>query len=74
MFTKLQCYNVGVAAYSTNWYLMDLDIQKDINMIILRAQNPPRLTAGRAMDLNVNTFMNVSHFALLKLQRLFGLS
>ncbi|KAK6636805.1 hypothetical protein RUM43_010468 [Polyplax serrata] len=54
-----QCYNVGVAAYSTNWYLMDLDIQKDINMIILRAQNPPRLTAGRAMDLNVNTFMNV---------------
>ncbi|EEB20032.1 predicted protein [Pediculus humanus corporis] len=55
---EMAIYSVGVAVYSTNWYLMDIDIQKDIQMVILRSQNPAVFTAGKVIELNVNAFVN----------------
>lgn len=39
---------------------MDKWLQKDLNMIVLRSQNPPRITFGKTTDLDLNMFMHVN--------------
>lgn len=51
---------VGTTIYSSDWYLMDTDIQKSIWIIIFTSQNSPEITAGKAMKVNLKAYMNVS--------------
>ncbi|XP_032669640.1 uncharacterized protein LOC116843368 [Odontomachus brunneus] len=55
-----QYTKIGLAAYGVNWY--DLSGNKAINlvMIITMSHYPPKLTAGKFVDLSINTFGVVS--------------
>ncbi|KAK6640933.1 hypothetical protein RUM44_012631 [Polyplax serrata] len=55
----LQCKSVGDAAYSIDWYEMDAGLQKYLLMVIMQAQRPPRITAGKLFVVDLNTFLSV---------------
>ncbi|XP_046598492.1 odorant receptor 49b-like [Neodiprion lecontei] len=62
---------IADAAYFVPWYQWPSDLQKSIQIVILRAQKPVRLTAGKFMYLSLETFASmvssaVSFFTVLR--------
>ncbi|XP_046749166.1 odorant receptor 49b-like [Diprion similis] len=62
---------IADAAYFVPWYQWPSDLQKSIQIVILRAQKPIRLTAGKFMYLSLETFASmvssaVSFFTVLR--------
>nr|ALX17416.1 OR6 [Pediculus humanus] len=51
--------SIGEAAYATSWYKMDANLQKYFLMIIIQAQKQPKITAGRFILMNLNTFLTM---------------
>ncbi|KAK6636807.1 hypothetical protein RUM43_010470 [Polyplax serrata] len=35
---------------------MDTDLRKDLLLILLRSQKPPRISSGKLLDLNMETY------------------
>lgn len=47
-----------------NWHLMPIASQHAIQLMILRAQHPPKLMSGN-VELNFNLFVNVRRFGFI---------
>ncbi|XP_031834533.2 uncharacterized protein LOC116427863 isoform X1 [Nomia melanderi] len=59
-----QCSQIGGTSYNIHWY--NLPARKAYNFILLEAISlyPPKLTAGRIIDLTINTFGVVGDFVV----------
>nr|XP_034179731.1 uncharacterized protein LOC117604098 isoform X2 [Osmia lignaria] len=51
---------IGGAAFSSPWYRHPVPLQMPISMLLIRAQKPARLTAGKFVVLSLETFGSVS--------------
>nr|CAD7420065.1 unnamed protein product [Timema poppensis] len=63
--------SVQTTAYECQWYSSDQIFQRAVQMIILRAQRPVVLTAGKMYNMSLSTFTLImknsySIFALLR--------
>ncbi|TGZ32648.1 hypothetical protein DBV15_09075 [Temnothorax longispinosus] len=56
---EFQSEGLAYAIYKSPWYTFDLRIRKNLPLIILRAANPQKLTAGKFVAINLTTFMNI---------------
>ena len=45
--------------YDLPWYTLNAELRKDILFIILKSQKPPRISAGKIIELNMETFSEV---------------
>ena len=45
--------------YDLPWYSLSIELRKDILFIILKSQKPPRISAGKIIELNMETFSEV---------------
>lgn len=68
--TKVKMITLG--AYQSKWYQLPQNLVKDIYFIMMRADQPFRLTAGKLVEMNLNTFTNIvkvsaSYFSVLRL-------
>lgn len=60
-FLHFQQYSkIGLAAYDANWYDLSGNKAVSLVMIITMSHYPPKLTAGKFVDLSINTFGVVS--------------
>nr|UEN71203.1 olfactory receptor 20 [Gregopimpla kuwanae] len=62
-----QCKAIGKAAYMIEWYRLPGKTGLALIMINIISNNPPKLTAGRIIDLSIETFCSIvkSSFAYL---------
>ncbi|XP_076759452.1 odorant receptor 10-like [Xylocopa sonorina] len=51
--------NVANSAYSCGWYDLPKNVPKDIIYVIMRAQDPVQLTAGKFFIVNMETYMSI---------------
>ena len=58
---------MGEVAYMINWYLLPGKRALDLTLIIITAQFPAELTAGKFVGLSIRSFFNVSNFTGLRL-------
>ncbi|XP_017759704.1 PREDICTED: odorant receptor 4-like [Eufriesea mexicana] len=54
-----QCSQIGTISYEINWYDLPAKEAYDLILLISVSQNPPKLTAGKMVDLSLNTFSSV---------------
>ncbi|KAF3424649.1 hypothetical protein E2986_11728 [Frieseomelitta varia] len=55
-----QCRQIGVNSYKIDWYNLPAKNAYDLILLISISQNPPRLTAGKIIELSLDTFSTVS--------------
>ncbi|KAJ8930764.1 hypothetical protein NQ314_016398 [Rhamnusium bicolor] len=46
IFINLQCLSVGNEIYNTEWYNLEVDIQKDLILVLMNCKKPVYLKAG----------------------------
>lgn len=68
--TKVKMITLG--AYQSCWYELKKNLAKNIYFIMIRAEQPFRLTAGKLVGMNMDTFTNiikvsVTYFSVLRL-------
>nr|AXM05149.1 odorant receptor [Campoletis chlorideae] len=68
---KEQCYQIGRAVYMIDWYRLPGKTGVSLVMIIAMANCPRRLTAGKIMELSMNSFGDIlkTSFAYLNMLR-----
>ncbi|KAF3054270.1 Odorant receptor 048 [Nylanderia fulva] len=54
-----QSQELAYAIYETPWYNVDINVMKDLPLMILRAANPHRLTAGKLLAINFESFKEI---------------
>ncbi|XP_003700846.2 odorant receptor 4-like [Megachile rotundata] len=54
-----QCSQIGKASYEIDWYNLPAKNAHDLILLNLISQNPPKLLAGRIIELTLNTFSAV---------------
>ncbi|XP_003700845.1 odorant receptor 10-like [Megachile rotundata] len=54
-----QCSQIGVASYDIDWYNLPAKNAHDLVLLNIVSQNPPKLLAGRIIELSLNTFTAV---------------
>nr|AOG12959.1 odorant receptor [Eogystia hippophaecolus] len=62
---------ISGAIYNCQWYNTDIQMKKDLLLVLKRSQKPCKLTAANFADLNLRAFTTIlsrswSVFALLK--------
>ncbi|XP_068977987.1 odorant receptor 13a-like [Bombus flavifrons] len=50
---------IGHAGYSMPWYRYPRNLQNPVNMLMVRGQKPVRLTAGKFIELSLETFASM---------------
>lgn len=60
-----QYSKIGSAAYGVNWYDLSGNKAVALVMIITMSHYPPKLTAGKFVDLSINTFGVVSFLIVI---------
>lgn len=60
----VKSFDVSVKAFQSEWIDLDEETKKDLTMIIMRAQKPCVLTAGKFQALSLETYMNVKKITL----------
>ena len=55
----LQSQAVGDAAYDSDWLDASPNIKRSLNLVIRRAKRPCKVTAGKFMDLNLESYFLV---------------
>ncbi|XP_031365752.1 odorant receptor 10a-like [Apis dorsata] len=58
-YLKTQTESVGNSMYLCTWYDMPKNISKDIIFIIMKAQRPVLLTAGKIFVVNMETYISI---------------
>lgn len=58
-YLKYQMDGIGYSSYSCNWYNLPRNVAKDIVFVILKAQNPVHLKAGKFVAVNLETFTSI---------------
>nr|XP_012143985.1 PREDICTED: uncharacterized protein LOC100876205 [Megachile rotundata] len=58
-YLKSQMDGIGYSLYSCSWYSLPANVAKNIVLVILRAQIPVHLTAGKFFVVNLETFMSI---------------
>ncbi|CAD1481136.1 unnamed protein product, partial [Heterotrigona itama] len=53
------CSQIGINSYKIEWYNLPVKDAYDLILLISISQCPPRLTAGRIIELSLNTFSSV---------------
>ncbi|XP_012062145.1 PREDICTED: odorant receptor 10a-like, partial [Atta cephalotes] len=56
---EFQSKELAYAIYESPWYSFDVNMMKNIPLIILRATNPQQLTAGKFVPINFITFKEI---------------
>ncbi|XP_017795940.1 PREDICTED: uncharacterized protein LOC108577312 [Habropoda laboriosa] len=54
-----QCSQIGSASYEIDWYNLPAKRAYDLILLSVISQYPPKLTAGKIIDLSLNTFSSV---------------
>nr|XP_003700844.1 PREDICTED: odorant receptor 4-like [Megachile rotundata] len=54
-----QCSQIGKASYEIDWYNLPAKNAHDLILLNIVSQNPPKLLAGRIIELSLNTFSSV---------------
>ncbi|XP_043600407.1 uncharacterized protein LOC122575470 isoform X3 [Bombus pyrosoma] len=62
-FKIVESEAIGHAGYSMPWYRYPGNLQNPVNMLMVRGQKPVRLTAGKFIELSLETFASVTFFA-----------
>ncbi|XP_076640736.1 odorant receptor 43a-like isoform X2 [Halictus rubicundus] len=65
-----QCSKMGPAAYEIRWYNLSSKNSYDLIMLCAVALYPPKLSAGKIIDLSINTFGTVVKTSVLYLNLL----
>ncbi|XP_043517113.1 odorant receptor Or2-like isoform X1 [Frieseomelitta varia] len=65
-----QCRQIGINSYKIEWYNLPAKNAYDLILLISISQYPPRLTAGKIIDLSLNTFSSVAKTSLIYLNLL----
>lgn len=55
----LESMNVAKAIFNSNWIVTEDEIKKYLMLMMLRAQRPIRMTAGKFAFLSLETYMTV---------------
>ncbi|XP_058974337.1 odorant receptor 30a-like [Musca domestica] len=63
--------NVGTAAYESEWFDVDVDTQRTLRLLILRAQKPCAILVGRVYPMNLELLQSLlnttyTYFTLLR--------
>nr|XP_012143986.1 PREDICTED: odorant receptor 9a-like [Megachile rotundata] len=58
-YLKCQMAGVGYSLYSCTWYNFSTNVAKEIIFVILRAQKPAHLVAGKFTVVNLETFTSI---------------
>jgi hypothetical protein len=56
----VQSLRVKAAAYNCNWCDQSARFRRLLHMVIVRAQDPVKFSAGSFFDINIETFDHVS--------------
>ncbi|XP_018397688.1 PREDICTED: uncharacterized protein LOC108775736 [Cyphomyrmex costatus] len=56
---EFQSKELAYAIYESPWYSFDVNMMKNLPLIILRATNPQQLTAGKFVAINFMTFKEI---------------
>jgi len=56
---EFQSRKLAYAIYESPWYTFDVNMMKNLPLIILRAANPQQLTAGKFIAMNFMTFKEI---------------
>ncbi|XP_011065376.1 PREDICTED: uncharacterized protein LOC105152663, partial [Acromyrmex echinatior] len=56
---EFQSKELAYAIYESPWYTFDMNIMKNLPLIILRAASPQQLTAGKFVAINFMTFKEI---------------
>lgn len=59
---SMQSEQISVAAYNTDWFGAEDSIKKNLILMMVRAQRPIKITAGKFVFLSLATLMNVSAY------------
>ncbi|XP_076475395.1 odorant receptor 4-like [Bombus vancouverensis nearcticus] len=65
-----QCSEIGTASYEIDWYNLPAKEAYDLILLISISQYPPKLTAGKIIELSLNTFSSVAKTSLVYLNLL----
>ena len=55
-----QYSKIGAATYEIDWYNLSGNKALELMLVITMSHHPPKLTAGKFIDLSMNTFSAVS--------------
>ena len=58
-YLNRQMEGIGDSIYSCSWYDIPKSVTKDIIYVIMRAQDPVYLKAGKFFILNMETYMSI---------------
>ena len=58
-YLKTQTESVGNSVYFCTWYDMPKNVSKDIIFIIMKAQRPVLLRAGKIFVVNMETYISI---------------
>ncbi|XP_029670905.1 odorant receptor 10a-like [Formica exsecta] len=56
---EFQSQGLAYAIYETPWYNFNISVMKDLPLMILRTTNPHRLTAGKFLAINFESFKEI---------------
>ncbi|XP_043517114.1 odorant receptor 49a-like isoform X2 [Frieseomelitta varia] len=65
-----QCRQIGVNSYKIEWYNLPAKNAYDLILLISISQYPPKLTAGKIIELSLDTFSSVARTSLVYLNLL----
>ncbi|XP_017759700.1 PREDICTED: uncharacterized protein LOC108550472 [Eufriesea mexicana] len=65
-----QCSQIGTVCYGIGWYNLPVKKAYDLVLLICVSQYPPKLTAGKIIDLSLNTFNSVAKTSVIYLNLL----
>ncbi|XP_034179507.2 uncharacterized protein LOC117603973 [Osmia lignaria lignaria] len=58
-YLQYQMDGIGYSSYSCSWYNLPRNVAKDIVFVILKAQKPVQLKAGKFVAVNLETFTSI---------------
>ena len=58
-YLKCQMDEIGYSSYNCSWYKLPTNVAKDIVIVILNAQKPVHLMAGKCFVVNLESFMRI---------------
>ncbi|XP_043596776.1 odorant receptor 4-like [Bombus pyrosoma] len=65
-----QCSEIGTVSYEIDWYNLPAKEAYNLILLISISQYPPKLTAGKIIELSLNTFSSVAKTSLVYLNLL----
>ena len=63
-YLKTQTEGLGNSIYFCTWYDMPKNVSHNITFIIMRAQHPVLLTAGKFFVINMETYMSILRISM----------